>query len=407
MMMQHRFNQQSKDKMHTNNNHHRAMLFRKRLHALFQEKGIRRNLVVACVVVAIVSGALLSDIDVVFVGRTRERDLNAVCKKTQNTHNDWDAREAFEASEKIERNIRARVSAAREDASITISGKKKEEFTIVLNTFKRRDLLQRSLRHYVRCKDSGKASIKEIRVVWSEQVPVPSIIEGDDETAYALDRPEFVKYDKHVGSTSIQNRFQKIDALKTEAVFHVDDDVRIPCGKLEKGFRKWQSNKEGLVGYFGRMHKLESRNEGTDGTCKMRYAWNDFELFFTSKKRYSIALTKAAFSHAKYLELYSSEYLPDGVREYIDSRKNCEDIAMQMLVSSVVSEKNKREMKRKKGYKAAVAISSGWMHYVAGKIDSLFVDGISSGQGHHDERSGCVTDFSRMFGGGSPLDTVE
>ena len=94
--------------------------------------------------VAIVSGALLSDIDVVFVGRTRERDLDAVCKKTQNTHNDWDAREAFEASEKIERNIRARVSAAREDASITISGKKKEEFTIVLNTFKRRDLLQRS-----------------------------------------------------------------------------------------------------------------------------------------------------------------------------------------------------------------------------------------------------------------------
>ena len=137
-------------------------------------------------------------------------------------------------------------------------------------------------------------------------------------------------------------------------MFHVDNDVRIPCGKLEKGFRKWQSNKEGLVGYFGRMHKLESRNEGTDGTCKMRYAWNDFELFFTSKKRYSIALTKAAFSHAKYLELYSSEYLPDGVREYIDSRKNCEDIAMQMLVSSVVSEKNKREMKRKKGYKAAV-----------------------------------------------------
>jgi hypothetical protein len=141
----------------------------------------------------------------------------------------------------------------------------------------------------------------------------------------------------------------------------------------------------------------------------MRYAWNDVELFFTSAKRYSIALTKAAISHAKYLELYSSEHLPDGVREYIDARKNCEDIAMQMLVSSVVSEKNKREedgsLKKKKGrHRAAVTVSSGWMHYVAGKIDSVFVDGISSGQGHHDERSGCVTDFSRMFGGGSPLD---
>ena len=41
------------------------------------------------------------------------------------------------------------------------------------------------------------------------------------------------------------------------------------------------------------------------------------------------------------------------MREYIDARKNCEDIAMQMLVSSVVSEKNKREedgsLKKKKG----------------------------------------------------------
>ena len=94
-----------------------------------------------------------------------------------------------------------------------------------------------------------------------------------------LDRPEFVRYDKHVGSTSIQNRFEKIDDLKTEAVFHVDDDVRIPCGKLQKGFREWQRNREGLVGYFGRMHKLENRNGGVDGTCKMRYAWNDVELF--------------------------------------------------------------------------------------------------------------------------------
>ena len=54
-----------------------------------------------------------------------------------------------------------------------------------------------------------------------------------------------------------------------------------------------------------------------------------------------------------------------------------------------------------------MTVSSGWMHYVAGKIDSVFVDGISSGQGHHDERSGCVTDFSRMFGGGSPLDVKD
>ena len=382
--------------------HHRT---RKALHSLFQEKAIRRNAVLSLVIL-LVTIVFVTSGDAMF---SAERDLNAMCSAETTggvgTKN-WSASEAFAASERIEREIRTSSGAS----GNSVDERKKKEvgegFTILLNTFKRRDLLKRSLRHYAECKDSGRAKIEEIRVVWSEQVPVPSASDGrGDAKAYFLDRPNLVRYDRHVGSTSIQNRFEKIEDLKTEAVFHVDDDVRIPCGKLQKGFQEWQRNREGLVGYFGRMHKLESRNI-EDGTCKMRYAWNDVELFFTSSKRYSIALTKAAFSHAKYLELYSSEHLPEGVREYIDARKNCEDIAMQMLVSSVVSEKNKRDgSKKKRGHRAAVTVSSGWMHYIAGKIDSMFVDGISSGQGHHDERSGCVTDFSRMFGGGSPLDT--
>jgi len=373
--------------------------------SLFQDKAsVRRNYVVVVFLLLVGVVVLLSTTKLALNNNVMSEDLNEVCTRLkEESVPSWSAKEALDASESIERKIRTGLALESTNAN-----EEEEGFTILLNTFKRRDFLRRSLRHYAKCKDSGRATVKEIRVVWSEQVSVPSAREGDDEKAYFLDRPEFVRYDKHVGSTSIQNRFEKIDDLKTEAVFHVDDDVRIPCGKLQKGFREWQRNREGLVGYFGRMHKLENRNGGVDGTCKMRYAWNDVELFFTSAKRYSIALTKAAFSHAKYLELYSSEHLPDGVREYIDARKNCEDIAMQMLVSSVVSEKNKREdgsLKRKKGrHRAAVTVSSGWMHYVAGKIDSVFVDGISSGQGHHDERSGCVTDFSRMFGGGSPLD---
>ena len=373
--------------------------------SLFQDKAsVRRNYVVVVFLLLVGVVVLLSTTKLALNNNVMSEDLNEVCTRLkEESVPSWSAKEALDASESIERKIRTGLALESTNAN-----EEEEGFTILLNTFKRRDLLRRSLRHYAKCKDSGRATVKEIRVVWSEQVSVPSAREGDDEKAYFLDRPEFVRYDKHVGSTSIQNRFEKIDDLKTEAVFHVDDDVRIPCGKLQKGFREWQRNREGLVGYFGRMHKLENRNGGVDGTCKMRYAWNDVELFFTSAKRYSIALTKAAFSHAKYLELYSSEHLPDGVREYIDARKNCEDIAMQMLVSSVVSEKNKREdgsLKRKKRRdRAAVTVSSGWMHYVAGKIDSVFVDGISSGQGHHDERSGCVTDFSRMFGGGSPLD---
>ena len=45
---------------------------------------------------------------------------------------------------------------------------------MLLNTFKRRDLLKQAVEHYSRCD-----GVRSIRVVWSEQVPVPvGILEG-------------------------------------------------------------------------------------------------------------------------------------------------------------------------------------------------------------------------------------
>ena len=45
-----------------------------------------------------------------------------------------------------------------------------ERFTVILNTFKRRDLLKLAVAHYSTCPD-----VAQIRVVWSEQVPPPSL----------------------------------------------------------------------------------------------------------------------------------------------------------------------------------------------------------------------------------------
>ena len=48
---------------------------------------------------------------------------------------------------------------------------------------------------------------------------------------------------------------------------------------------------------------------------------------------YSIILTKAAFLHHKYFDMYTNA-MPASIRTYIDEKRNCEDIAMQYLISN-------------------------------------------------------------------------
>ena len=142
----------------------------------------------------------------------------------------------------VEREVVAFSSRSREGQQVA-----QEEFTVVINTFKRRDLLQKAIAHYATC-----PQVADIRVVWSEQVSPPS---RDDPEArlYYGPRPELVKYDSHP-TTSIQNRFS-VQGLRTSAVFNVDDDVRIPCTSLLHGHDAWKANRDVLVGFSPRMHR--------------------------------------------------------------------------------------------------------------------------------------------------------
>ena len=179
-------------------------------------------------------------------------------------------------------------------------------FAVLLNTFERPDLLKTALRHYGKCR-----GVEEIRVVWSEKRDAPR--EGTAEDGYFVKKkPGLVRYDAHAESTSIQNRFEPLDDLRTRAVFNVDEDVRIPCETLYRGFKAWQKHPDALVGYYARNYAPAKKP--SDG-CSWRYVANEFQLWWSGK--YSIILTKAAFMDQKYLKLYK-EHLPDGVREYID-----------------------------------------------------------------------------------------
>lgn len=242
-----------------------------------------------------------------------------------------------------------------------------DRFTLVLNSYHRRDLLQKSVRHYSKCPE-----IDAIRVIWCEGEPPP---EPALAPTYYSDLKE-VRYDV-MPDSSLNNRFRPIEGLRTEAVFSIDDDIYMGCSELNKAFKMWQKRKRSLVGFFPRLHDLNP-------DCRYNYMLGTGTYW---KGEYSVVLTKAALLHRDYLEIYTNHMTQD-IRDYVDRHHNCEDVAMQLLVSNVTRQPPE-------------FINSLWIKDI-GK-GPLKVRGISSGAGHQQARSQCLNDFAHIYEDVMPL----
>jgi glycogenin len=90
----------------------------------------------------------------------------------------------------------------------------------------------------------------------------------------------------------------------------------------------WKRHSAQLVGWFPRL-ALPPR-----GHRKSLYLSKHATLLWHG--RYSIIVTKGAVMHARYLAAYSEE-MPQAVRDMVVQKRNCEDLAMQFLVSSMTA----------------------------------------------------------------------
>ncbi|KAG2608398.1 glycosylinositol phosphorylceramide mannosyl transferase 1-like isoform X2 [Panicum virgatum] len=192
-------------------------------------------------------------------------------------------------------------------------------FSVVINTWRRHALLQRSVAHYAAC-----AGVEAVHVVWSEPRPPPErlrrgvLING---TRRGTVRFEINEAD------SLNNRFRPIRGLPTDAVFSVDDDLIVPCSTLRFAFDVWQSAPSAMVGFVPRMHWLA---DPRGSTKEYRYgSW--WSVWWTGT--YSMVLSKASFFHRQYLDLYTNRMLPS-IRKYVTENRNCEDIAMSFLIAN-------------------------------------------------------------------------
>lgn len=87
--------------------------------------------------------------------------------------------------------------------------------------------------------------------------------------------------------------------------------------------RVWREQRDRVVGFPGRFHALDLNHGGwlynSNYSCEL-----------------SMVLTGAAFVHKYYLYLYSY-WLPQAIRDKVDQYMNCEDIAMNFLVSHITN----------------------------------------------------------------------
>ena len=271
-------------------------------------------------------------------------------------------------------------------------------FAVVINTYKRPDRLREAVLHYAdTCGTEYK--VGQVFVVWSELgLDPPEVksffppdgagvrggqsstlsVEGND--AYSKRRRSDVAIIRSE-KDSLNSRFLPIEGLQNGVIFMVDDDVRVDCSSLLQGFRAWQSSPDSMVGYYPRLASspLFSGVSSNSAPGSKRLIYHTFPVVFL-RGLFNMVLTKACFLHSKYLDLYSGHVHPQEIRDYIDKHKNCEDVAMSLLVANATRNTDAAPI------------------YVEGSVtDTGLFGGISTGTGHMRTRSDCLNDITRIY----------
>jgi hypothetical protein len=238
----------------------------------------------------------------------------------------------------------------------------REHYTVVINTFERPDYLIGAVDHYSKC-----LRTKYIHIVWSEKAkPSNELLDK-----YSKQMDPQVIFDIYE-QDSLNNRFTPLKGSSTDGIFSVDDDMRVPCLELDFAFDVWRSNRENIVGFMPRTHV----HSATTNRLIYRAWW-----YIWRTGSYSMILTKAAFLHQKYYHEYT-QHLPQEMKDYIDQNRNCEDLAMQFLVSNITRLPPV---------------------YVKGHLNDLGpLGGISTSQNviaaaHMDARSVCLNELVKVF----------
>ncbi|KAJ6215419.1 hypothetical protein RDWZM_009919 [Blomia tropicalis] len=125
-----------------------------------------------------------------------------------------------------------------------------------------------------------------------------------------------------VDSNRLSNRFYPYASIETDSVFAIDDDITmLNMDEIEFAYQTWREFPDRIVGFPSRLHLYDNFSR------QWQY---DSEW----KNQFSMILTGAAFYHSYYNHLYTY-VMQENIRKYVDNIMNCEDLAMNFMVSNI------------------------------------------------------------------------
>uniref|UniRef100_A0A1I8NI87 Exostosin-2 n=1 Tax=Musca domestica TaxID=7370 RepID=A0A1I8NI87_MUSDO len=213
-------------------------------------------------------------------------------------------------------------------------------------------------------------SLHAILVVWNNQQKAPPLLSSFP----AISRPIKVI---QTSNNRLSNRFYPYKDIETEAILTIDDDINMLTeDEVEFGYEVWREFPDRIVGFPSRLHVWENL------TSHWRY-----ESEWTNQ--ISMVLTGAAFHHKYWSHMYTYR-MPEVIKDIVDGRMNCEDIAMNFLVANVTNKPPIKVTPRKK-FKCPECANN---------------EMLSADLNHMRERSRCIDEFTHIYGR-MPLRTVE
>ncbi|GFN83266.1 exostosin-2 [Plakobranchus ocellatus] len=247
---------------------------------------------------------------------------------------------------------------------LPIKAPKAVGFTVVILTFDRIDSLFQVVRQVGRV-----PSLAKILIIWNNQDIKPPPL---------ADWPNIGKPLKIIQTkfNRLSNRFYPYDDIQTECVLALDDDiVMLTPDEIEFGYEVWREHPDRLVGYPSRLHLWQ----------------NDTQSFSYESEwmnQISMVLTGAAFHHKYYSFMYTYG-MPGNIKQWVDEHINCEDIAMNFLVTNVTGKAPIKVVPRKKF-----------------KCPECVKEMLSASSSHMVHRSECINMFIELYGG-MPLKPIE